>query len=408
MKTSNTKARPWFARPRTLAWLALPLVVATIALSFAAVSSTAPNIKPVALASDPLYATTSGDKPTLALALSVEYPTVGAQYTPSGDTDSTYSNLNEYIGYYDANACYSYNDTPTESPASGLTASDYKRFDRILSSTRTDRMCDDGFSGNFLNWASSSAIDMLRLALSGGDRYIDTTDLTILQRAVLPNGDPICMWNSTNFPAKQLQRNGGGTGAYWGAVPRKMINAAGTSDIWVANTLNKIYFGTAKGGSCGSPGSYSLSVKPSTSAVGPVTNYSGAKPSDVASSSCATENNNCAFTGTREVWYGAGTKWAVAPVSNGVSCSNGVFGDPISGTVKACYLRTYNGTWTPPNSANSLTTPAGANWFEVACQAGNGFMLEQVDGKNGKTVPCAEASFVGGGCTMTDALAASA
>jgi hypothetical protein len=53
-----------------------------------------------------------------------------------------------------------------------------------------------------------------------------------------------------------------------------------------------------------------------------------------------------------------------------------------------------------------LTTPAGANWFEVACQAGNGFMLEQVDGKNGKTVPCAEASFVGGGCTMTDALAA--
>ena len=356
MKTSNTKARPWFAQPRTLAWLAFPLVAATIALSFAAISSTAPNIKPVALASDPLYATTSGDKPTLALALSVEYPTVGAQYTPSGDTDSTYSNLNEYIGYYDANACYSYNDTPTESPASGLTASDYKRFDRILSSARTDRMCDDGFSGNFLNWASSSAIDMLRLALSGGDRYIDTTDLTILQRAVIPNGDPICMWNSTNFPAKQLQRNGGSTGAYWGAVPRKMINAAGTSDIWVANTLNKIYFGTAKGGSCGSPGSYSLSVKPSTSAVGPVTNFSGAKPSDVASSSCAAENGSCTFTGTREVWYGAGTKWAVAPASNGVTCSNGVFGDPISGTVKACYLRTYNGTWTPPSSANGLNS----------------------------------------------------
>jgi hypothetical protein len=54
-----------------------------------------------------------------------------------------------------------------------------------------------------------------------------------------------------------------------------------------------------------------------------------------------------------------------------------------------------------------LTTKAGASWFEVSCQAGDGYMLEQLaDGKNGKTVACADADFVGGGCTMTDARAA--
>jgi len=316
MKMSNSNVRPWFARPRTLAWLAFPLVAATLALSFASISSTAPNIKPVALASDPLYATTSGDKPALALALSVEYPTVGAQYTPSGDTDNTYSNLTEYIGYYDAYACYSYNNAPTETPATGLSASDYKRFDRILTNTRTDRMCDDGFSGNFLNWASSSAIDMLRLALSGGDRYIDTTDLTILQRAVLPNGDPICMWNSTNFPAKQLTRDGGGTGRYWGAVPQRMITAAGTNDIWVANTLNRIYFGTARGGSCTSPGSYSLSTN--STGTAPFA-FSGNKPA--AAVKCVDEGDTCRFNrSSREIWYGAGTSWMVGQPFSATIC----------------------------------------------------------------------------------------
>ena len=43
---------------------------------------------------------------------------------------------------------------------------------------------------------------MLRLALSGGDRYIDTKELTILQRAYLPDGSNsnACFFNSTNFP----------------------------------------------------------------------------------------------------------------------------------------------------------------------------------------------------------------
>ncbi len=338
---------------RAWAWVALPVTALVLLASFGAIGqSAAPAFRAVALASDPLYATTTGDKPAMALSLSVEYPTVGAQYTPGGDIDSTYSNANEYLGYYDANSCYTYNQNPTEAPAAGLTASDYRRFDRVGATTSTTvRSCSNAFSGNFLNWASSSAIDMLRLALSGGDRYIDTPELTVLQRAVIPNGDPTCMWNSSNVPAKQLTRNGGGAGTYWGAVPNAMATAAGTSDIWVANTLDRIYFGTSRTGGCGNTGAYTLTS--AAPALGPIgTRLLTVLPADATL--CAGEGGTCSFGGVREVWYGAGTFWRVAPASNGTACTNAVLGDPIPGIVKNCYIRPYSGTWQPPASTTQL------------------------------------------------------
>ena len=240
------------ASRKPLRWGALATVPLVVAASFMATGATV--IKSVDLSTEPLYAAVTSDKPTLALALSIEYPTVGTQYW-----DADYKNTIEYIGYYDADACYTYNNSPTETAASPLTKEDYKRFDR--KGTATNRMCTDStvsetFSGNFLNWASSSAIDMLRLALSGGDRYIDTTDITILQRAVLPDGgdSPSCFWNNGfYFPAKKLPRNSpAGTGKFWGAVPKKMIDAAGNNDIHVANILDRIYFraGVANSNEC--------------------------------------------------------------------------------------------------------------------------------------------------------------
>jgi hypothetical protein len=48
------------------------------------------------------------------------------------------------------------------------------------------------------------------------------------------------------------------------------------------------------------------------------------------------------------------------------------------------------------------------NYFEVACQDGKGYMYQQTmaTGAFVRSVPCAQAGFVGGGCTMTDAVAA--
>ncbi|MBG6075499.1 pilus assembly protein [Polaromonas sp. CG_9.11] len=351
-------------------WLPLAVLLSMVLVATLVVGQSAPPSIPVInLSTDPLFSAAGGDKPVMALALSVEYPTVGAQYLPpvsNATTDATYSNLNEYLGYYDAESCYSYNNTPTEIPATGLSASDYKRFDRSGSAGTgtTLHMCTNAFSGNFLNWASNSAIDMLRLALSGGDRYIDTASLTILQRAVIPNGDPVCMWNSSNFPGKQLQKDGGGSGKYWGAVPTALVTQAAGSDIWVGNTLNRIYFGTGKTGGCGDTGAYILGTSTNSSNVGPITDSSTALPGDAVS--CASENATCSFSGVKEVWYGAsittgnGKKtvttnyWKVAPASNGLSCSNNIFGDPISGTAKNCYTRASN--WVPPTSASTLNS----------------------------------------------------
>ena len=323
--------------------------------------------KPIALSSDPLFANATSDKPAMALALSVEYPTVGAQYL-----SGAYANTNEYLGYYDAESCYTYNNTPTESPASGLSTSDYKRFDR--SSAATNRRCGNAFSGNFLNWSSSSAIDMLRLALSGGDRYIDQTgttaasSLTILQRAVIPNGDPVCMWNTSNFPAKQLPKGGGSSGsAYYGAVPTSMQTDAGTNDIWVANTLNRIYFGTSATGTCGSTAAYTLGTPTTATGIGPITNryFTESTGLTVFSllatglSNCASEGANCSFTGNKDVLYGAPSSganaggWIFFPAGNGIACSNnmtGSFLDPAPGIAKKCYVR--DTIWTPPASGS--------------------------------------------------------
>ena len=353
-----------------LATLVLALATLVTVIVVGQTTATAPSIPAISLSTDPLFAATGGDKPVIALALSVEFPTVGAQYVaaPGASTDATYSNINEYLGYYDAESCYSYNNAPTETPATGLTSPDYKRFDR--SGPAVNRMCSDAFSGNFLNWSSSSAIDMLRLALSGGDRYIDSTSLTVLQRAVIPDGNPICMWNSSNFPAKQLLKSGGSSGiAYFGAVPTAMATTAGTNDIWVGNRLNRIYFrsGSASSGTCTDQSGYTLGG-PTTAAIqkGPYTMPTNAPlPSDAVL--LGGENRTYYYTGTKEVWFGAVSGgvnyWTVLPASGGIDCywtgGGGPFGgiqDPIGGVAKKCYVRPYSGTWTPATSASALNS----------------------------------------------------
>ena len=56
---------------------------------------------------------------------------------------------------------------------------------------------------------------------------------------------------------------------------------------------------------------------------------------------CAGEGNRCQFSGERRVAFGAKGKWSYRIVRNGVDCSVGRFGDPIQGTVKACYIDPY-------------------------------------------------------------------
>src|SRR6218665_1064365 len=339
------KNTPGVSRPRMPGWrrrllAAGLLLLLAIAASWMTVGGeTAPAIPAIDLDSTPLYAAVAVEKHALALALATNYAVTGAQYNfqeGASGTDASYTTAKEYLGYYDENSCYRYNDAPTETPVAAQPLADYKRFDHI--GPASGRQCSDAFSGNFLNWASGAAIDMFRLMLTGGDRYIDTPALTILQRAMLPDvkGQVYadrCQWNTRDSPAKRLPRNGGGTGSYWGAVPAAMITAANGKDIFVANTLARIYFGTSRTGNCGYPFAPALGAMPR--AIGPIRD---ARLPPAGAEHCAKDQEACVFSGIKEVWYGAGKRWKVAAVSVGIVCSAKAFGDPGVAQPRNCLV----------------------------------------------------------------------
>ncbi len=340
------------------------LLASTAFVSYWAFSADPPPAIPaVGLSADPLYAVAT-DKPAMALALSVEFPTVGAQYRGNAD----YSNTTEYIGYYDAESCYSYIDAPGETPGTGQTKADFKRFQRV--GAASTRMCGtagapDGFSGNFLNWSTSSSIDMLRLALTGGDRYIDTPTLTLLQRAYLPNGDYEngCFFNNSNyFPYKQLKKSAGtGIPNYFGAVPAQMQSTAGTNDIYIASRLNQVYFGAGTSqpsGNCGSQSGYTLGV--TTSWVGAITSQGtgNSQPSGWTTTSSASRGGSFVLpSGVQEVLYGYNGNWKSAAAAGTITCKESTFTGGSSNSSAKCYVRADTTGQTPVTGGTYSSDP---------------------------------------------------
>ncbi|MGV8900585.1 MAG: pilus assembly protein [Burkholderiaceae bacterium] len=252
----------------------------------------------VNIAQGPLFSGRGNIHPNLLLNLSVEFPTVGAAYL--GGTYADYVGSTEYIGYFNPQQCYTYPvstiDTPTYADSGSKISSnpdrnstplyaniaDAKAGQNIIGymdgNGKTIRNTDgteiisvitssgndldedpagqayfsiskpaianhecaggDSFSGNFLNWASASAIDMLRLALTGGDRVIDEAARTVLQRAYLPdgnyNGDANFYNNkSTYFPSKSIT-----TGV-------NKVTPFSASRLYIVSCRNRILFSSS-------------------------------------------------------------------------------------------------------------------------------------------------------------------
>lgn len=204
------------------------LLLASCLSSFVYAQST------IDLADKPLYAMQVNAKPTLTLALSVEHPTVGAQYR------AAYSQDTEYIGYYNQNLCYDYYSNAGNSG---------ERYFRPNAQPSVNHGCAGrGFSGNFLNWSTGSAIDILRYSLTGGDRVLDTASVTVLQRAVIPSN---FYNNGANFPLKTIT-----AAQAQQAVPDSLrytpgSNALYNGTVYIYNCVNQVYFRTTSGGSCG-------------------------------------------------------------------------------------------------------------------------------------------------------------
>jgi type IV pilus assembly protein PilY1 len=98
--------------------------------------------------------------------------------------DNNYNDGTVYYGYFDARRCYLY-DTANGGffyPVRNTVSSNSGKCN--TSGTDSNQR---SWSGNFLNWASMTRIDVVRKVLYGGYRSVDTTTETVLERSHLPN-----------------------------------------------------------------------------------------------------------------------------------------------------------------------------------------------------------------------------
>lgn len=90
-----------------------------------------------------------------------------------GIPDRTYKHDFDYYGYFDPYKCYKYTSNNRFEPAQET----------------TDKYCGAGsglWSGNFMNWATMTRIDVVRRVLYGGLRSTDSISETVLERSFLP------------------------------------------------------------------------------------------------------------------------------------------------------------------------------------------------------------------------------
>ncbi|MES2127405.1 MAG: PilC/PilY family type IV pilus protein [Pseudomonadota bacterium] len=160
--------------------------------------------------------------PNLLIGLSLTVADVGSAY--AGDYDGT----SDYAGYFNPRMCYTY--TVDE------------RGSRFVPKRGTDdrHACGgDSFSGNMLNWATMSRLDLLRLALTGGDRTTDEATATVLARAWIPDGSPIFARKALAAPASVTPF--GGEMLYMTSCRDRIVFSAGKRAITCPSPVKKDY-----------------------------------------------------------------------------------------------------------------------------------------------------------------------
>jgi Tfp pilus tip-associated adhesin PilY1 len=128
-----------------------------------------PNVMIMLSVETPMQGTAYPDLTCTGSAASTSYScTSNATSSSSRYITSNYSNSTTYTGYFDSSKCYTYSGSGT----SGLFTP---------SSTTSDHTCGgSAWSGNFLNFATTMALDGFRLAFTGGNRDVDTSSSTVL------------------------------------------------------------------------------------------------------------------------------------------------------------------------------------------------------------------------------------
>lgn len=165
MKTRRNLTRPNRLFAFTLGAL-VPLVGATPAQA-------ATN-----LAQAPLFVSGAAAPPLNMLVMGRDHTLYYEAYNDASDLnddgvlDVGYKPITiDYYGYFDSHLCYTYSSSD-------------RRFNPTA--TTTNKKCSGAWSGDFLNYITTTRIDALRKVLYGGHRVIDTADLTVLERSYIP------------------------------------------------------------------------------------------------------------------------------------------------------------------------------------------------------------------------------
>lgn len=98
-----------------------------------------------------------------------------------GTKETTYTHSIDYYGYFDSYKCYKY-DT-----GSAAVTGDELFVPKLVTDDKYCPTGQDYWSGNFLNWASMSRIDVIRKMFFGGHRRVDLSTKTVLERSFLPH-----------------------------------------------------------------------------------------------------------------------------------------------------------------------------------------------------------------------------
>ncbi len=193
----------------------------------------ASKLPEVMIAASPLSAGGSVH-PNMLLSISGEF-TISA--IAHRGLDGVYDRSFEYAGYFNPLKCYRYH---------GGNRNTVDGYFAIAGNADKLHECGgDKFSGNFMNWAASSTLDILRYALTGGDRVVDTPDKTILQRAFLK---PDFYANAAYFPRRAV------TGMDNASVPHR-VTPFRTSSLFIVSCGNRILFSDSvnRGNDCDTP-----------------------------------------------------------------------------------------------------------------------------------------------------------
>lgn len=161
---------------RNIILLALLLFLTDLSLASAEVTTdTNANFTKI-----PLNLTGNDVPPLVMLNVSRDHQLSYKAYNDYSDLDgdgipeTTYQDSIEYYGYFDSAKCYSY-DT-----------SNNRFVPAAMATGPNNHYCSGQWSGNFMNWATMTRMDVVRKLLYGGMRSTDTSTLTVLERQYLP------------------------------------------------------------------------------------------------------------------------------------------------------------------------------------------------------------------------------